>query len=526
MTLLKLNRLYRVNFFKRRSTTERLLFCLVLTGGLLLSLPGFGGIGGPPAGSPKHFDLSPGCRQAYQAIIQLRLEEGGRLLEQEKRRDPSNLIPYFLDNYVDFFQLFFNEDPVLYQAARDRLDARIELMSEGPESSPFSLFTRSIIHFQWAAIRIKFGSNWDAGWEFRRSFIQSRECEKKFPDFGPAKMLSGAMQVVAGTIPDGYKWLSNLLGIRGNVAGGMAQLEKFLAMEGQAAELYRDEAIFYYLYLQFYIENKHEEVFQFIRQHRLDVKNNHLFTYLYANLCINDHRSAMAEQIISQMNDGPGYMDMPVWDLEMGYARLNHLEPSAAACLGRYLQRFRGRFYVKDALEKLGWSYYLSGEMQKADSCRMLVMQRGSAEADADKQALKNARIGKWPDKRLLRARLLSDGGYYSEALPSLEGMSSSDLASPEDKCELAYRLARIYDGLGRSDEAIGAYLTAIKTGEHLKEYYAARAALQTGYIYEQRGDKGRAVAFFQKCLSLKDHDYKNSLDQRAKAGIARCKGE
>jgi tetratricopeptide (TPR) repeat protein len=356
--------------------------------------------------------------------------------------------------------------------------------------------------------------------------LQSKDCEKKFPAFGPARMLSGAMQVVAGTIPDGYKWLSGLLGIRGSVAGGMKQLEAFLAANDSWAELYREEAVFYYLYLQFYIENKHEEVFQFIREHRLDVKNNHLYTYLYANLCINDHRSALAEQIIAQKNEAAGYMDMPVWDLETGYAKLNHLDPGAAVYLERFVQRFKGRFYVKDALEKLSWSCYMSGDLRKADSCRLLVLRKGGAESDADRQALKNARSGKWPNRRLLQARLLSDGGYFSEALQSLQGMGSSGLGLPEEKCELAYRLGRIYDGLGQGDEAIGAYLTTIKTGEHLKEYYAARAALQTGYIYEHRGDKVKAVAFFQKCLSLKDHDFKNSLDQRAKAGIARCKGE
>ena len=111
------------------------------------------------------------------------------------------------------------------------------------------------------------------------------------------------------------------------------------------------------------------------------------------------------------------------------------------------------------------------------------------------------------------------------EALQILQGMGSSDLVLPEEKCELAYRLGRIYDGLGRGDEAIVAYLTTIKTGEQLPAYYAARAALQAGYIYEGRGERDKAIAFFQKCLSLKDHDYKNSLDQRAKAGIARCNG-
>lgn len=495
------------SIFKGRSVKERLFFIL-----LFLPVWAF-------AGGGKHYDFNGGCRQAYQAIIQLRLEEGARLLETEKKRDPSNLIPYFLDNYIDFFQLFFNEDATLYKSSMGQLDKRIELMSEGPESSPYNLFTRSIIHFQWAAIRIKFGSNWDAGWEFRRSFLQSKECEKKFPAFGPAKMLSGAMQVVAGTIPDGYKWLSNLLGIRGNIPGGMAQLESFLATD----DPYRDEAIFYYLYLQFYILNKHEEVFRFVRDHKLDVRNNHLYTYLYANLCINDHRSAVAEQIMLQKSDAPGYMDMPVWDLEMGYAKLNHLEAGAAGSLERFLHRFKGRFYVKDALEKLSWFYYLNGDIHTADSFRLLVLRKGSLESDADKQAVKNAKSGKWPDKRLLRARLLSDGGYFEEALDVLKGLGSSDFALQEEKCELAYRLGRIYDGLGKSDEAIAAYLTTIKCGENLKEYYAARAALQTGYIYEQRGDKVRAVAFFQKCLGMKDHDYKNSLDQRAKAGIVRC---
>jgi len=456
----------------------------------------------------------------------LRLEEGSRLLESEKKRDPNNLIPFFLDSYIDFFQLFFNEDPVQYAAWKGRLDQRLELMSQGPEDSPFHLFTRSLLHFQWAAVQIKFGNNWDAGWDFRRSFIQSRDYAKRFPGFAPATMLSGAMQVVAGTIPDSYKWLSSLLGIRGSIASGMQQLERFLASNDEWALLYRDEAIFYYLYLKFYIENKPDEVFAFIRQHQLDVRNNHLYTYLYANLCINDHKSGQALQIMQQMNNSPGYLDMPVWDLEMGYASLNHLEPGAGDYLERFLQRFKGKFYVKDALLKLSWHYYLKGEQFRADSCRQVVLRKGGTYADADRQALKEARSGKSPNKLLLQARLLSDGGYFTEALQLLQGTSSSVFVTAEEKCEYAYRLGRIYDGLGRGDEAIEAYLTTIKTGQQLREYYAARAALQTGYIYEQRGDKMRAVSFFEKCLSLKDHDYKNSLDLRAKAGIARCKGE
>ena len=224
----------------------------------------------------KHFDFNPLCQQAYREIIQLKLESGQKLLDAEKKRDPSNLIPLFLENYIDFFVLFFNEDLSEYEARKDMLEKRIQWMSEGPESSPFYLFTRSVIHFQWAAVKIKFGNNWDAGWEFRRSFIQSKDALHDYPSFMPATMLSGAMQVVAGTIPDGYKWLSSLLGIKGSLSSGMQQLERFLSSNDPWAVLYHDEAVFYYLYLKFYIENKHEEVFSYIRQHALDVQHNYL----------------------------------------------------------------------------------------------------------------------------------------------------------------------------------------------------------------------------------------------------------
>ncbi|HLX66939.1 MAG TPA: hypothetical protein VKR41_08075, partial [Puia sp.] len=169
-----------------------MVFRIILLAGLFIPVAGFG---------QKHFDFNPACREAYRAIIQLRLDEGSRMLAAERKHDPDNLIPEFLSNYIDFFRLFFNEDAAEYAEVKVRLERRLESMSEGPEASPFSLFTRSVIHFQWAAIKVKMGSNLDAGLEFRRSFLESQECRQKFPAFGPALMFSGAMKVVASTIP-------------------------------------------------------------------------------------------------------------------------------------------------------------------------------------------------------------------------------------------------------------------------------------------------------------------------------------
>ena len=470
------------------------------------------------------FDFNANCQQAYDEIMHLKLNSGQLMIDAEKKKNPKNIIPYFLENYIDFFVLFFNEDAGEYEKRKKNLSKRIDLINKGPQNSPFYLFTKSVMHFQWAAVRIKFGYNWDAGWEFRRSFLQVKENMKLFPSFAPNLLYNGAMQVAAGTIPDGYKWLSNLLGIKGSIKNGMQALEQFLNSNDSWAKLFHAEAVFYFLYLKFYVQNEKEAVFEFISNSKLNVKTNHLFAYMATNLSINSQRSENALRIMSQKDISPAYMNTPVWDLEMGYAKLNHLEPDANIYFEKFIQDFKGKFYLKDALQKLSWYYYLQDDQQKASYYRNEILKKGSVDAEADKQAQQEANSKRWPNKLLLQARLLNDGGYYREALRLLYGKSINDFSTVEDKLEFAYRVGRLYDDVGKEDEAIVFYKQAITIGEKRSEHYAARAAVQIGYIYEQRGDKQTAVTWFKRCLNMEDHEFKNSLDQKAKAGIERCK--
>lgn len=478
------------------------------------------------AAAQKTFDFNARCKEAYQQIMQLKLAAGQQLLAAEKAQHPNNLVPYYLENYIDFFVLFFNEDAADYKRRFPSRDKRLALMNQGPATSPFHLYTRAVIHFQWAVIRVKFGHNWDAGWEFRRAFLQIKENQQAFPDFSPNQLYQGAMQVAAGTIPDGYKWLSNLLGISGSIEKGMARVSGFLQGADEWAQLFYDEAVFYYSYLKFYIENDKAGVFNFVEQQKLDVVHHHLFAYLAANLHLNNQQAQLAEAIINARDTSAGYLATPVWDMEMGFAKLYRLDPGAAHHLEKFLKAFKGRFYVKYALQKLSWHYYLQGNQAKAESCRRLIKQRGTQDTEADKQAQKEAGTNRWPNKLLLQARLLNDGGYFRQALALLHGKTVLDFSLPEEKLEFAYRAGRLYDDAGVDSQAIVFYKQAIELGEQRREHYAARAALQIGFIYEQKGDKANAIQWFQRCMDMKDHDFKNSLDQRAKAGIARCKNQ
>ena len=70
-------------------------------------------------------------------------------------------------------------------------------------------------------------------------------------------------------------------------------------------------------------------------------------------------------------------------------------------------------------------------------------------------------------------------------------------LPMPADQLEYNYRIGRIYDALNRKTEALAAYQVALTLGINRREYYAARAALQIGYIYESTGRQKKCTDLF-----------------------------
>jgi tetratricopeptide (TPR) repeat protein len=479
------------------------------------------------AQAQKVYEFNTTCQQAYQEITRLRIGSGLALAEKARQQNPNNLVPLLLESYADFYLLFFNEDPADYATRYPRFAQRISQLEQGPQSSPFYNFCLGTVRAHKAAVSIKFGHFWDAGWEFRRAYQHIKQNRKDFPTFMPNDLMYGALQAVVGTIPKGYKWLASLFGMKGSLTEGMHIVRGFVYSNDPWAKLMSNDAGFIYPYLLFYFENKKEEALQFIYQRKLDLVNNHLHAYMAANLSLNNKQADATKNIILNRNKSDEYLHTPVWDFEMGFAKLFHLEiPEATTCLEKFVTTFKGKFYLKDVYQKLSWCYYLQGNMHAAEAARRNVIARGAADSDADKQALKDARSGSWPNLLLLKARLLNDGGYHHDALALLQGKTERDFTQEEEKLEFVYRMGRIYDDLGRDTEAIAAYRQAIRLGENSTTYFAARAALQAGQIYESKGDKTTAISYYQQCLNMGDHEYKNSLDQRAKSGIARCKGE
>jgi tetratricopeptide (TPR) repeat protein len=475
-------------------------------------------------GQAKVFDFNTRCEQAYQQIMMMKTAEGQRMLNEEKKSNPNNLVPYFLENYIDMFTLFFHENEAEFNAAYPNREKRIRLMQQGPKNSPFYLFTQAMIYEQWGIVKLKYEDNVSAMWDFRKAYMIIEENNRKFPDFSANKIIMGPMQAVIGTVPSSYRWITNILGFsNGSVNEGMALLKSYIDDPGNYESLFRDEACFYYAYMEFYIAHRPEAAMKFIQDQKLDIVNNVLYGFMAANLALNNHEAGYGLRIIENMKKGPEYLKMPVLNYELGTLKLYHMELNDAIhYLTLFVNNFNGKFYVKDALSKLSWAYYLLGNMKEAEKYRQLVLTKGNAVVDADKAALREAKAGGWSDPGILKARMLMNGGYFKEALHVLMQKKIEDYPDLVNKIEYAYFLARINDELGNEKEAIPLYQATIRAGANRPEYYAARSALQLAFIYEKRKDTAMALNYFRQCLEMNEKEYKSSLDQRAKAGINR----
>ena len=54
--------------------------------------------------------------------------------------------------------------------------------------------------------------------------------------------------------------------------------------------------------------------------------------------------------------------------------------------------------------------------------------------------------------------------------------------------------------------------------------YFAPNACIKIAFIYEKKAEKTLAKEYYNKALTYATHEYKNSIDAEAKAGLNRLK--
>lgn len=467
------------------------------------------------------FDLTPTLRQAYADISKLKLQNGRALLA----REPRNGIALYLTDYADMLYLLVAEDRQAYETLSKLEDERLKQIRRLDPNSPWNRFIQAEIKLHWAFVKTKFGHEVSGGWNVIQAYKLLDENARRFPDFLPNQKALGLLHVLIGSTPENYRWVTNLLGLRGNVAQGVRELQTV----AQRDPTFADEARLMDYLVHVYILQADEAKLTAFQQFVAQRSDNLLVRFFGTAALIKEGRSAAALALLATRPTGSDYLAVPFFDYYRGEILLQKGQYSeATAAFQAFLTRHRGNNFVKDATYKIALAHWLQNDDARAQALFGQVLRTGETTVEPDKVAQRFAeqveemeKTGRvTAQKVLMRARLSCDGGYYETALKALQSVSERSFAQPRDRAELAYRRARIYHRSADSSRAIPFYEQALALSEGQPWSFGAMSALQLGYISQARGQKSKAKMYHEKVLLFRKHEYKNSADNKAKAAL------
>lgn len=476
------------------------------------------------------YNYSQGCQKAYQEILNLHFAEAKKIIASEKLADPGNLIPLYLENYLDYLTLFIGEDHKQYEQLKPGFMARIDALEKGKPSSPYYNFCLGESNLQWAFVQVKFGEYTKAALKVRKANEYFTANAKRFPDFVPTNIGLGITHFLAGLIPDSYRWIAGMLGFTGSVSQGLRELKTVANYSGSdpVFNQFKPQAVLYLAMVSVNLGKDKAEALKVVEMFAGNSPvQSPLLIFAISNIMMKNGMNERALMLLKQRPHDAASYPFYFLDFMEGNARLNSLDTTALENYRYFLAHFRGEHYIKSAWQKVGWMRFIKGDTNGYRQAMVKLLASGSSLSEEDKQAQREAESKQLPNLVMLRARLLFDGGYYERAAAEfLNRPTQSYLFSRKDLVEYPYRLGRIYHEWGKPEKALTCYRLALQRGKNDTWYFAAAAALQMGLIYENKGDFARADSAYRVCLECKPADYKNSLGQKAKAGISRVKSD
>lgn len=476
-----------------------------------------------PFSAFSNFDFNANCLKAYKSIFELKLGNARAYISTEKKLRPNNSIIPLLENYVDYFVLITSDSKADFDRLKGNKSARLNQISDDDKNSPYYLYAQAEINLQWALARGSFGEYFNAALEIRKANNLLQENAKKFPNFVLNIKGLGLINAVMGNLPDGaLKSTLATFGIKGNLQNGLNMLDKLAeSLPKTAYEPFYEELVFYYAYVLSDVAHSPSAYAKTMKFTERIADSSLLKSYLQGYICIKTGHNEEAISILGKRPEGTTFQPFPYLEYLEGVAHLNKLDLSAANYLNKFLQTNKGVNYIKDSNLRLAWVALLKGDKSGYSSYAKKAIDGGYSYYDKDKQAQSEA-MAPAPPLDLLKARLLFDGGYFTKALQQLDDKDVENYSSEKDKTEFTYRMGRINDDLGKDDAAINYYQLTINQGKNLKYFFAANAALQMGKVYEKKGNKAKAKEAFNTAIAMKNHEYENSIESQAKAGLKR----
>lgn len=463
-----------------------------------------------------HWITDERTSQAYRLALNLEVTEARAGLGTAET--PQQI---YVASLSEILELLITEDETAFGKYEDNYNDRIDKLEDVEPVTADALFTLAELRLQWAFTYLKFGHEVDAAWSIRQAYMQVQKCKEKFPQFVPIRKTSGVLEVMLGSIPEKYQWIISMFGMEGSVEKGLEELEwvKYAHMD-----LSFETALIHELTKAFILQQTSSAaagLSKLIDEH----PDQRLLLFLGGCVAIKNSESEKALGYFKTLHENQKGLAIAYADYQTGEVYLHKGEyKSSIEHYQKFLTAYTGLNYVKDAHYKIGICYWLQGKSKEAKKYFTRAATAGNESTEADRYASRSLAEATDPNIKLSKIRYATDGGYYVQAETIAASVTDSDIPSKKEKTEFVYRKARLFHKTNKLAEAKENYLRTISEAGEEPWYFAPNACLQLGYIFVDENNSAEAKKYFSKALTYKKHEYKNSIDSKAKSALARLK--
>ncbi|MFZ1808535.1 MAG: hypothetical protein WAU36_14985, partial [Cyclobacteriaceae bacterium] len=463
--------------------------------------------------------FDPQLQKAYQSVLNLETDKAYAALAALN----TNTNPYhkiYVESFCETLDVLISEDEVKFQNIEANFRTRFKYLDSQKESAE-TLFLKAELNLQRGFNFLNLGQDLNAVWAIRSAYSNAEECLKKYPDFIPVKKTSGVIQVMIGTVPDKYNWFMTLLGMKGSVTKGQQQLQELRNSESSL----NTEATILYFTIKGLINQQHEEATNGILKVLEEQPYNRLTLFLGVNMLMKNSQSEKALQLIRTLDEHPQGLPMYYIDYLRGEILLQKGDyTNSISAYKKFIAHYKSINFKKDSYYKIALCYWLQNKKEEAYKNFETAKKTGKEVAEPDRYANSQLKESIFPNPKILKVRLYTDGGYYQEALATLKTIDENSLATEKEKAEYSYSKARLSDKMGDQTTAKIYYARTIKLAGVNPWYFAPNSALQLGFISKTNNDIASARKYFELALSYKNHAYKNSIDGKAKSALDQLK--
>jgi hypothetical protein len=451
--------------------------------------------------------------KAYDLALNLQITEALELVP-----NPKTPQEHYVASLAQTLELLVAEDGEKFTEYERLFQKRLERKLT---SSPEEFFLQAEIHLQWAFVYLKFGHEFDAALNLRQAYHIVEDCKKEFPNFLAIQKTSGLLDVIIGSVPEKYEWVLGLLGMQGSVEFGFQELESVELADSHLGF----EAELIHALVQGFVLQKTEtgvaEITKVLQKH----PDNRIVLFLAASLAIKNSQSEEALVMLTKLTNSRKGLPIFYANYLMGEVYLHKADYlNSITSYHWFIKNYKGQNYLKDANYKIGICYLLNGNYNDAIVTFKQTKNIGKETVEADRYAARSLAESEFPHIKLAKARYFTDGGYYDEASKALESITPEEIPTKRDQVEYYYRKARLAHKSNKIPVAQLFYKQVIDMTGGEEWYYAPNACLQMGYISRDQKDVLVAYQFFERALSYKKHEYKNSIDSKAKSALGQLK--